>query len=150
MKLNSTFLKQFTLGVFGALSFSAFAQTSDLDAMKKIDSLYTELDEIKIISSFAVGRKTPVAFSTVDNKTINEQLGSQELPEVLKMTPGVYSTKQGGGVGDARINVRGFDQQNIAVLINGVPVNDMEMVKFTGRIGQALEMPLSRFRCKEV
>ena len=126
MKQNSTFLKQFTLGVFGALSFSAFAQTSDLDAMKKIDSLYTELDEIKIISSFAVGRKTPVAFSTVDNKTINEQLGSQELPEVLKMTPGVYSTKQGGGVGDARINVRGFDQQNIAVLINGVPVNDME------------------------
>ncbi len=73
-----------------------------------------------------MGRKTPVAFSTVDNKTINEQLGSQELPEVLKMTPGVYSTKQGGGVGDARINVRGFDQQNIAVLINGVPVNDME------------------------
>ena len=126
MKQKSTLLKQLTFGVFGALSFSAFAQTSDLDAMKKIDSLYTELDEIKVISSFAVGRKTPVAFSTVDNKTINEQLGSQELPEVLKMTPGVYSTKQGGGVGDARINVRGFDQQNIAVLINGVPVNDME------------------------
>ncbi|MGB0788685.1 MAG: TonB-dependent receptor plug domain-containing protein, partial [Marinirhabdus sp.] len=35
-------------------------------------------------------------------------------------------TKQGGGYGDARINIRGFDTQNSAVLINGVPVNDME------------------------
>jgi hypothetical protein len=33
---------------------------------------------------------------------------------------------QGGGAGDAHINVRGFDQRNVAVMINGVPVNDME------------------------
>jgi outer membrane receptor for Fe3+-dicitrate len=38
----------------------------------------------------------------------------------------VYATKSGGGFGDSRINIRGFDQKNIAVLINGVPVNDME------------------------
>ncbi|MEM9991384.1 MAG: TonB-dependent receptor, partial [Bacteroidota bacterium] len=40
--------------------------------------------------------------------------------------PSVYVTKQGGGFGDARINVRGFDQSNTAVMINGIPVNDME------------------------
>ena len=28
--------------------------------------------------------------------------------------------------GDARINVRGFNQRNVAVMINGIPVNDME------------------------
>lgn len=44
----------------------------------------------------------------------------------MKMTPGVYATKQGGGFGDSRINVRGFDQKNVAVMINGIPVNDME------------------------
>ena len=32
----------------------------------------------------------------------------------------------GGGSGDSRVNVRGFNQRNVAVLINGVPVNDME------------------------
>ncbi|MEE2876778.1 MAG: TonB-dependent receptor plug domain-containing protein, partial [Candidatus Neomarinimicrobiota bacterium] len=41
-------------------------------------------------------------------------------------TPSVYATQQGGGAGDARINVRGFNQRNIAVMINGVPQNDME------------------------
>ncbi len=38
----------------------------------------------------------------------------------------MYATKAGGGFGDSRINVRGFDQRNTAVMINGVPVNDME------------------------
>ena len=45
---------------------------------------------------------------------------------ILNETPGVYATQGGGGTGDSRINVRGFDQRNVAVLINGVPVNDME------------------------
>ena len=45
---------------------------------------------------------------------------------VLNTTPSVYATMQGGGSGDARINIRGFDQRNTAVMINGVPVNDME------------------------
>ena len=34
--------------------------------------------------------------------------------------------KQGGGYGDSRINLRGFDQRNTSILINGQPVNDME------------------------
>ncbi len=45
---------------------------------------------------------------------------------MLKSTPGVYATKGGGGYGDSRINMRGFESSNIAVMINGVPINDME------------------------
>jgi len=44
----------------------------------------------------------------------------------MNTTPSVYATPQGGGAGDARINVRGFNQRNVAIMINGVPVNDME------------------------
>ena len=50
----------------------------------------------------------------------------KEFPELLKSTPGVYATKQGGGFGDSRISIRGFDDDNLGVLINGIPVNDME------------------------
>lgn len=35
-------------------------------------------------------------------------------------------TKDGGGFGDAKINMRGFQSANVAVMVNGVPVNDME------------------------
>ena len=85
------------------------------------------LDEIVITAtSFAIDRKTPVAVSTIKAADIEAKLGTQEFPEILKSTPGVYATKSGGGYGDGRINLRGFRTQNVAVMINGIPVNDME------------------------
>ena len=85
------------------------------------------LDEIVITqTSFAIDRKTPVAVSTIKASLIENKLGTQEFPEILKSTPGVYATKSGGGFGDGRLNLRGFNSENVAVLINGVPVNDME------------------------
>jgi outer membrane cobalamin receptor len=85
------------------------------------------LNEIVVTAtSFAIDRKTPVAVSTIKASDIEVKLGSQEFPEILKSTPGVYATKSGGGFGDGRINLRGFNSENVAVMINGVPVNDME------------------------
>jgi hypothetical protein len=85
-----------------------------------------ELEGVVLISSVAVDRQTPVAVSTVKAADIELKLGTQEFPEILKSTPGVYATKSGGGFGDGRINLRGFNSVNVAVMINGVPVNDME------------------------
>ncbi|BDD01040.1 TonB-dependent receptor [Persicobacter psychrovividus] len=84
------------------------------------------LQEVQVFASVATDRKTPVAVATIKAKALQEKLGTQEFPEVLKSTPGVYATKQGGGFGDSRISLRGFGSENIAVLINGMPVNDME------------------------
>ena len=84
------------------------------------------LGDVTITSSIAVARKTPVAMSSITPTFIDEKLGSQEFPEILKATPGVHATKDGGGFGDSKIVMRGFKQANIAVMINGVPMNDME------------------------
>lgn len=78
------------------------------------------------VADIAKDRKTPVAVSTIKEAKIVERLGNQEFPEILNTTPSVYTTKGGGGFGDGRINIRGFDTNNTAVMINGVPVNDME------------------------
>lgn len=92
----------------------------------RLNSSTIGLNEANVIASVATSRETPVAVSTLDARTIQEQLGDKELVETLNITPGVYATKSGGGFGDSRINIRGFDQRNVAVLINGIPVNDME------------------------
>ena len=84
------------------------------------------LNEIQVVSDIARDRETPVAFSTIPIKKINEELASQDIPMVLNSTPGVYATQTGGGDGDARITIRGFNQRNVAVMIDGIPVNDME------------------------
>lgn len=84
------------------------------------------LNDVEVIASIAKDRRTPVAASSIDGETIAAIAGNQEYPEVMRKMPGVYVTKQGGGFGDSRINIRGFDQRNTAVMINGIPVNDME------------------------
>ncbi|WP_405412156.1 TonB-dependent receptor [Maribacter sp. Asnod1-A12] len=85
------------------------------------------LDEVVVTTySLAVDRKTPVAVSTIKADEIELKLGTQEFPEILKSTPGIYATKSGGGFGDGRVNIRGFSSENVAVMINGIPVNDME------------------------
>lgn len=84
------------------------------------------LQDVVVTQSLARTRQTPVAVSQVNAMDIDLKLGTQELPEILKTTPGVWATKDGGGFGDAKINMRGFQSANVAVLVNGIPVNDME------------------------
>ena len=84
------------------------------------------LQDVVITQSVAKTRVTPVAQSVVSAEMIDVKLGNQELPEILKTTPGVWTTRDGGGFGDAKTNMRGFKSPNVAVVINGVPINDME------------------------
>ena len=87
------------------------------------------LNEVVVTSGvidIARVRETPVAVSTISPSEISLKTGNLEFPEIMNTTPGVYATKQGGGYGDSRISLRGFDQTNTSFLINGQPVNDME------------------------
>jgi len=108
-----------------------YVVTGKLDSLVDIGTIsldpnIVDLDEVKIISSFVSDRNTPVAFSIVEAKTIEQKIGNQDYPEILKMTPGIYTTKEGGGSGDDRLTLRGFQQENISLLLNGVPVSSME------------------------
>ncbi|CEN53921.1 TonB-dependent receptor [Capnocytophaga canis] len=71
-------------------------------------------------------RQTPIAVSTIPAVVIQEKVGNQEFPEIMKHTPSVQVAGQAGGYGDARVNVRGFTQDNTAYLLNGQPINGME------------------------
>ena len=98
--------------IVGSVSFDL---ETDVVALTALEVLASRADET-----------TPVAYTTVGKAEMEVRLGSQDLPMAMNMTPSVYATQQGGGAGDARINVRGFNQRNVAVMINGVPQNDME------------------------
>lgn len=84
------------------------------------------LEDVTITGQMARTQQTPVAVSQVTALEIEERLAGQEFPEVLKNTPGVHANGQGGGWGDSEIWMRGFDNTNVATMINGVPMNDME------------------------
>ena len=100
-----------------------FAQSTQ-DTLSKDN----EIEQVVLtgVADIAKDRKTPVAVSNIKAAQIVERLGNQEFPEILNTTPSVYATKGGGGFGDASLRIRGFGNSNIAVMINGMPVNDME------------------------
>ncbi|MDP5140598.1 MAG: TonB-dependent receptor, partial [Spirosomaceae bacterium] len=94
-------------------------------SLKEDNNLLGEIVVVGV-TDIAVQRQTPVAISNIKPLDIEEKVGNLEFPEIMKSTPSVYVTRTGGGYGDSRINVRGFDQRNLAIMINGQPVNDME------------------------
>jgi len=112
----------------GFESFTQQVQLSEGETLKMDISLRQSaaLKEVEIVADIAKDRETPIAFSTIKPKQIEEELASQDIPMILNYTPGVYATQQGGGDGDSRINIRGFSQRNVAVMIDGIPVNDMQ------------------------
>ncbi|MFD2551294.1 TonB-dependent receptor domain-containing protein [Bizionia sediminis] len=88
------------------------------------------LEEVVIVGSgvidLAEERATPIAVSTIKRAEIQERaVGNVEVSEIVKNTPSVYISGQ-TGFGDSQMFLRGFDQTNIAVLLNGQPVNGME------------------------
>ena len=84
------------------------------------------LSDVVITQSIGKTRETPVAMSTIGSGDIEFKLGGQEFMELLKTTPGVYTIRQGGGFGDAETRMRGFKSANVAMMVNGIPINDME------------------------
>ncbi|MBC7695590.1 MAG: TonB-dependent receptor plug domain-containing protein [Burkholderiales bacterium] len=110
------------------LGYGKFIQKIKLYSNKKIDVQLESntLDEVEVVANVAQIRETPVAFSSISATKIQEELGGKDISLIANTTPGAYATSQGGGAGDSRVTIRGFDQRNIGVLVDGIPVNDME------------------------
>jgi iron complex outermembrane receptor protein len=117
---------EFTASYVGYETQTARVEVTDSKVILDFNMKTLMLSEVEVVGDMARSRETPVAFSTIKPLKLEEELASQDIPMVLNSTPGVYATQQGGGDGDARINIRGFSQNNVAVMIDGIPVNDME------------------------
>ncbi|GHV59132.1 hypothetical protein FACS1894182_12760 [Bacteroidia bacterium] len=72
------------------------------------------LKDVVVTASIAVDRQTPIAISTIDPIRIEEKLGTQEFPEILKSTPSVYATKEG----EDFLKELGFAWEEISETIN--------------------------------
>jgi len=125
---NKTHILEVTAMDYEPQSVSIAVGTSNIvkNFVVAVFSEGEEIDEVIVTAEIGKARETPIAFSTLDAKKISEDLGTRDLPMILNSTPGAYATEQGGGAGDSRVSIRGFDQRNVAVLVDGVPVNDME------------------------
>ena len=108
-----------------AISFKIKNNQLDLGNIILTPQAYS-LDEVTISAGLADNNKDPVSVKVISAKTISSELGGKPLPLLFNTTPGVFSVTQGGGSGDASMSIRGFKQDNVGLLLNGVPVNGVE------------------------
>jgi outer membrane receptor for ferrienterochelin and colicin len=85
-----------------------------------------ELEETVISAGLSKHDITPVAVSDISGSSILENLGDQPLPIAFNQVPGIYSIRSGGGSGDAELSIRGFRQENVTIMLNGIPINGIE------------------------
>ncbi len=111
------------------IAYTISGGTADLGTIA-LNADANTLSEVVIVGSgvidLAEDRKTPVAVSTIRAQEIQEKVaGNVEITQALKSTPSAYISGQ-SGFGDSQLFLRGFDNSNIAVLLNGQPINAME------------------------
>ncbi len=103
------------------------AQTSSSKALVYV--LQTDeqlLDEVRVVAVRAKSNE-PFAFDNIDADRLAEANVGQDIPMLLRRTPGaVFTSDAGTGVGYTGIRIRGADATRINVTINGVPLNDAE------------------------
>lgn len=82
-----------------------------------------------ILIEAGIGEKgiTPLTFSKIKRKEIENTYVTQDIPEFLSNLPSTTFYSEGGsGIGYNYLSIRGFDQRRISVSINGIPQNDPE------------------------
>ncbi|MGA3287453.1 MAG: TonB-dependent receptor [Bacteroidota bacterium] len=83
---------------------------------------------VTITATHAVERISPVTFSNLNHSEIQKQYSVQDVPVLLSGLPSItfYSENGNSSGGYSYINLRGFEQQRLSVMVNGVPQNDPE------------------------
>ena len=83
--------------------------------------------DINISATRAIPGVTPVAYSSLMPEEINTHFTIEDVPMVLSYEPGIYAwSESGNGTGYSYVSIRGFDQSQIAVMLDNVPMNDNE------------------------
>ena len=111
------------LGVTRTLDYQG--KPIELGKLVMLDDAFT-LDAAQVVAVRARSND-PFAFTNVDADALAEANVGQDIPMLLRRTPGaVVTSDAGNGVGYTGVRIRGADATRINVTINGVPLNDSE------------------------
>ncbi len=90
----------------------------------KNDSTVT-LQEVSVRANFANEQVTPLNLTTITPQSLRIHTTAPNYVEVMQGVPGVYATSTSGSYGDASLNIRGFKQDNVAIMLNGIPIQGL-------------------------
>ena len=109
-----------SLSLFAAALVASHQEEAQTDTTASI-----VLDGSSISASIANAAISSLRLTDINQEKLRENAPGRTFPEMIRNVPGVYSTSETGSFGDAKINIRGFKQENISVLLNGIPISGL-------------------------
>ncbi|HCV43434.1 MAG TPA: hypothetical protein DGH68_08105, partial [Bacteroidetes bacterium] len=107
------------------LCFSSLAQSQQETSEQK-DTVY-HLPPIIVTPTQAIERETPATFTDLSTSEIKSRYTVRDIPTLLSESPSVTTySENGNAIGYSYVNVRGFDQRRLSIMVNGIPQNDPE------------------------
>ena len=80
-----------------------------------------------VVSTSRAGDSTPITYTMVSRRQLQEANPINSLPMTLALQPSVVSVNEGGtGLGYSKMTVRGSKGSQINVTLNGITLNDAE------------------------
>ena len=116
-------MKKSLLFVMGIAVLPSLAVAGEVEE-KPTDKMLT-IQEVTVEANFLRPETSPLSLSTIRPADVTRHTASPNFVEMLQSLPGVYATPSTGSFGDASLNMRGFKQENIAVLLNGIPIQGL-------------------------
>lgn len=108
------------------LSIMTFGSYSQDIALLDRDTVF-QMPPVLVTATRAVERVTPVTFSDVPYEKIKSYYTYQDFPSFISDLPSMlHYSFNGNDIGYSFINLRGFDQRRLSIMINGIPQNDPE------------------------
>ncbi len=108
----------------GGVCETELSNTIPSSSNKRRDSTVT-LQEVSVRANFANERAASLNLTTITPQDLRLHATAPNYVEVMQGVPGVYATSSTGNYGDASLNIRGFKQDNISILLNGIPIQGL-------------------------
>ncbi|RMF34546.1 MAG: hypothetical protein D6747_04585, partial [Chlorobiota bacterium] len=106
-----------------ALLLPAYSQQLPSDSLLRS----YQAPAVTVTTTRAIEGRSPVTWSELTRAEIVQQHTTFDLPTLLAELPStMFYSESGNAIGYSYLNVRGFDQRRVAVLVNGIPQNDPE------------------------
>ena len=122
---NFPVLLEITYTGFRKKQLTLTSASVDLDI--ELEREYYSLPGELVITATRVEDDAPVVHTNLDAEEIAGMNTGKDVPYVVSQTPSVVSSSDAGaGVGYTAMRIRGIDQANINVTINGIALNDPE------------------------
>jgi iron complex outermembrane receptor protein len=102
------------------ISVQAFAGDAAPDTL-------THADGEMVVHASRYGETAHLSYTNITAQELETRIGVTDIPMLLEDTPGLHAySDAGNGIGYTYLNIRGFDQKRVGVMINGIPLNDPE------------------------